>query len=108
MQYARALDHLLREIVFANPTWGHVYMLQIDVSDFFYRIGLHPADALKLGLIFPVDEGNEPLVSTTITLPMGWKNYPPLFYKATETVADLAKHTFCAHVPSRLHKMDDR
>ena len=54
-------------------------MLKADVSDGFYRIGLCPANAPNLDLIFPVDDGTKPLVANPLTLPMGWKNLPPLF-----------------------------
>ena len=53
IQYGRALDCLIREIVYADPALGCVYLLKADVSDRFYRIGLLPEDAPKLGLIFP-------------------------------------------------------
>ena len=62
-------------------------MLKAYVSDGFYRIGLRPAYAPKLGLIFPVDDGDELLFATPTTLPMGWKNLPPLFCTATKTIA---------------------
>ena len=39
---------------------------------------------------------------------MGWKNLPPLFCTATETVSDLANQALRAHSPSHLHKLDDR
>ena len=58
MQYGQILDCLLREIIFAAPAQGHVYMLKANVSDGFYRISLHPSDISKLGLIFPVDDGD--------------------------------------------------
>ena len=35
MHYGRALDRLLREIVFAEPALGPVYLLKADVSDDF-------------------------------------------------------------------------
>ena len=53
MQYSRALDRLIRKIVYADPALGYVYLLKADVSDGFYRIGLRPTDAPKLGLVFP-------------------------------------------------------
>ena len=53
MQYGRALDFLIRKIVYADPALGYIYLLKADVSDGFYRIGLRPEDAPKLGLIFP-------------------------------------------------------
>ena len=56
MKYGRALDRLILVIVYADPALGYVYMLKADVSDGFYRIGLRPEDAPKLGLIFPIGE----------------------------------------------------
>ena len=53
MKYGWALDRLLREIVYADPDLGYVYLLKANASDGFYRIGLRPEDAPKLGLIFP-------------------------------------------------------
>ena len=48
------------------------------------------------------------MVAIPLTLPMGWKNSPPLFCTATETVADLANRSLHSHHPSRPHKLDDR
>ena len=79
MQYGRALDRLLREIVYADPALGYVYLLKADVSDGFYRIWLCPEDATKLGLIFPSGADEETMVSINLTLTTGWKNPPPLF-----------------------------
>ena len=45
-------------------------MLKANVSGDFYRIGLRPGDALKLGPIFPMDDGNEPLVNIPLNLSM--------------------------------------
>ena len=71
MQYGRALDCLICEIVYADPALGYVYLLKADVSDGFYRIGLRPEDAPKLVLIFPSGGEEEPMVATPLTLPMG-------------------------------------
>ena len=43
----------------------------------------------------------------TLTLPMEWKNSPPIFSPATETVADLANTTFRCNVPALTHNLDD-
>ena len=90
MQYGRALDRLIREIVYADPALSYVYLLKEDVSNGFYRIGLRPEDAPNLGFIFPSGKEEEQMVAIPLTLPMGWKKSPPLFFTATETVADLA------------------
>ena len=79
MQYGRALDRLIRKMVYADPALGYVYMLKADVSNGFYRIGLRPEDAPKLGLVFPSNKEEDPMVVIPLTLPMGWKSYPPLF-----------------------------
>ena len=53
MQYGRALDCLLRELVYADPAIVYVYLLKSHISDGFYRIWLRPEDAPKLGMILP-------------------------------------------------------
>ena len=108
MQYGRELDRLIREIVYADPALGYVYLLKADVSDGFYRIGLCLEDEFKLGMIFPSGKEEEPMVAIPLTLPLGWNNSPPLFCTATETVADLANKSLCSHQPSKPHKLDDR
>ena len=64
MQYGQALDRLIREVVYADPVLGYIYMLKADVSNRFYRIGLRPEYAPKLGLIFPNGEEEDPMVAT--------------------------------------------
>ena len=81
-------------------------MLKTDVSDDFYRIGIRPEDAPKLGLIFPTGANEEPMVATPLTLPMVWKNSSPLFCTAMETVVDLANEALRSHKPIRPHKLD--
>ena len=97
MQYGRALDRLICEIVYADPALGYVLLLKTDVSDGFYRIGLRPEDAPKLGLIIPSGADEEPMVAIPLTLPTGWKNFPPILSTATETVADLANKSLHSH-----------
>ena len=107
-QYGQDLDLLLQETVFAKPKRGLVYMLKADVFGGFYWIRLRPTNAPNLGLIFPVDGGNEPLVATPLTLPMGWKNLPPLLCTTMESVDDLSNQALFAHAPLRTHKLDNR
>ena len=108
MQYGRALDRLLCDIVFADPALVPVYILKTDVSDGFYRIGVFPEDAPKLVLIFPSGANEEPMVAIPLMLPMGWKNSPPLFCTATETVAGFADEYLSSHHLSIPHKLDNR
>ena len=62
---------MLREIVYADPKLVPVHMIKANVSDGFYRVGLRPSDAAKLGLVFPSEAGEEHLVAIPLTLPMG-------------------------------------
>ena len=59
MKYGWALDRLIKEVVIADPALGPVYVLNADVSNGFYRIGLKPTDAPKLGLVFLSDRCGE-------------------------------------------------
>lgn len=90
MQFGRALERILSTIVEANPRYGPVYLIKIDISDGFYRIKMNVHDIPKLGVTFPSTEGEEPLVALPLFLPMGWKNSPPNFCAVTETIADVA------------------
>ena len=90
MQFGRALDRILRHILLADPTLGPVYMYKLDISDGFYRIWLRLEDIPKLGVVFPHQDGEDPLVAFPLVLPMGWKNSPPAFSAVTETIADVA------------------
>ena len=38
---------------------------------------------------------------------MGWKNSPPIFCMATETVVDLANAYLRCNTPAFLHRLDD-
>ncbi len=65
-------------------------MIKLDISDGFYRIGLNIDDIPKLGVVFPMLPGDKPLILFPLILPMGWKNSPPIFSTATDTIADIA------------------
>jgi hypothetical protein len=90
MQFGRSLERILWEILFANPAYGPVQMIKLDISDGFYRIGLNIDDIPKLGVVFPTLPGDKPLITFPLVLPMGWTNSPPIFSTATETIADIA------------------
>ena len=109
MQFGHALDRVLREILLANPKHGHVKLDKTDLSDGFYRVDVAPEDVPKLGVIFPSRPGQpEPLIALPLVLPMGWKNSPPIFSTATETIADLANSRLGdpSYQPSP-HPLDD-
>jgi hypothetical protein len=90
MQFGRALERILRQIVQANPKFGPVNLIKIDLADGFYRVWVRTEDIPKLGVSFPQLEGEEPLVAFPLSLPMGWTESPPYFCSVTETVADVA------------------
>lgn len=105
MQFGHALDRILREILLADPTMGPIYLLKLDISDGFYRINLAIEDIPRLGVVFPVAEGEEPLVAFPLVLPMGWTSSPPIFSAATETAADIANADIKKTLPVPTHPL---
>ena len=90
MQFGRALERILHLIRTANPHFGPVHLGKVDLSDGFYRLYLSDSSILKLAVTFPQYPGEEQLVASPLSIPMGWVESPPAFCVATETVADLA------------------
>jgi Reverse transcriptase (RNA-dependent DNA polymerase). len=108
MQFGHALARVLRHILLADPRNGPVYLMKLDIADGFYRIDLNPEDIPKLGVVFPSPPGVEPLVALPLVLPMGWKNSPPAFCTATETIADLANSQLQKSCAVRPHVLGPR
>jgi hypothetical protein len=107
MQFGHALERILREILLANPAFGPVHLMKLDISDGFYRIALNVDDIPKLGVAFPSARHDDPLVAFPLVLPMGWKNSPPIFSTATETIADLANARLQDLRPPLPHHLDN-
>ena len=108
MQFGLALDRILREILLANPEYGPVNLMKVDLSDGFYRISLNIGDIPKLGVVFPTEPGEDPLVAFPLVLPMGWRNSPPIFSTATETIADLTNERLLDPTPPQPHPLDEQ
>jgi hypothetical protein len=107
MQFGKALERILRNIVEADPKFGPVHLIKVDIADGFYRIWLNSHDIPKLAVSIPSFDENEPLVALPLVLPMGWTESPPYFCAATETVADIANQrlqTWTHSAPHRLEK----
>jgi len=107
MQFGKALLRVLQHTHLANPHLGPVCLSKIDISDGFYHIWVQAEDIPKLGVILPTREHEEPLVGLPLTLPMGWRESPPWFSSATETVADLANDTLSRSGPQLAHRLED-
>jgi len=105
MQFGPALDRFLREILLTDPQMGPLYMLKLDISNGFYRINLAIEDIPRLGVDFPVAEGEVPLVAFPLVLPMGWTSSPPIFSAATETAADIANADIKSALPVPVHPL---
>ena len=90
MQFGRALLRLLYQIRHANPKFGPVFAMKVDVADGFYRVNLNPSQALSLACLLPKEPNEPQLIAVPLALPMGWVESPPFFCAVTETVADLA------------------
>ena len=68
-------------------------------------MGLAPRDIQKLGVVFPIEDPNNPLIALPLVLPMGWKNSPPVFCTATETIADLTNNSIKLQTPMPQHPL---
>ncbi|CAB9501094.1 unknown protein [Seminavis robusta] len=90
MQFGKALHRIMTKVHQANPAHGPVYMSKVDIADGFYRVWIQANDIPKLGMLFPARDGEELMIAFPLVLPMGWKESPPNFSAATETVADMA------------------
>ena len=87
MQFGRAFQRLMQRIAYANPRFGPVHLLKVDLSDGYYRVPLNSRGALNLAVAIPSTR-RLPLVAIPMVLPMGWLESPPYFCMATETIAD--------------------
>jgi hypothetical protein len=90
MQFGRTLQRILQGIFDADPRFGPVHLIKVDIADGYYRVYINPTDIPKLGVVFPTKAGEEPMVAFPLRLPMGWVESPPYFCAAAETACDLA------------------
>jgi len=110
MQFSNALQRILQRIAYANPKFGPVHLLKLDLSDGYYRVRLSPEAALELAVLIPGDTPNSSLVGIPLSLPMGWAQSPPYFCAYTETAADLANNALGRPIatPHRLEEESQR
>jgi hypothetical protein len=77
MQFGRALERIITQAVRADPRFGPVKFIKIDLTDGFYRVFIRAEDIPKLGVAFPCLDAKEPLiVAFPLALPMGWTESP--------------------------------
>ncbi len=110
MQFGRALDRILAQLLHADPSHGPVHLIKVDLSDGFYRVLVRARDIAKLGVAIPSLPGEEPLIAFPLALPMGWTESPPYFCMVTESITDdanLALHRHGIPLPHRLDTVAD-
>ena len=61
MQFGRALQRILQAILHADPRFGPVYLIKVNIADGFYRVWVNTGDIPKLGVVFPTLPNTEPL-----------------------------------------------
>ena len=66
MQFGRTLQRILQGIFDADPRFGPVYFIKVDIADGFYRIWTNPADIPKMGVVFPTKLGDWTVVCETV------------------------------------------
>jgi hypothetical protein len=106
MQFGKTLERLLHAIVEADPAFGPVHLIKVDIADGFYRVWLNISDIPKLAVAVPALDGAAPLLAIPLVLPMGWTESPPHFCSMTETVADVANDRARAGWVPPPHRLD--
>jgi hypothetical protein len=107
MKFGKALQRIIQSLVDANPKYGPVYLIKVDIADGFYRIWLNTQDILKLACTLPVQLREEPLLALPLVLLMGWTESPPCFCPTTETIADITNKCLVNHWPAPPHRLED-
>ena len=108
MQFGRALQRVVTNIVHADPHYGPPYLAKIDIADGFYRVWIRAADVPTLGVILPGndDDAHTTLVAFPLALPMGWVESPPYFTTLTETACDLTNRAMSSHEQLPEHRLE--
>jgi hypothetical protein len=106
MQFGKTLERILHAIVEADPQYGPVHLIKVDIADGFYRVWLNSSDIPKLAVAVPALDGDTPLLAIPLVLPMGWTESPPYFCAMTETVADIANERAAAGWIPPPHRLD--
>lgn len=108
MQFGHALNILLQEILLANPKFGPIKLMKVDLSDRFYCISLIIEDIPKFLVTFPTKSGKKKLIVLPLVVPMGRKNSPPIFSVLTKTKTNLANHIIESGVKPSSHYLDKK
>ena len=106
MQFGRALDRILAQLLHADPSHGPVHLIKVDLSDGFYRVLVRAQDIVKLGVAIPSLPGEEHLIAFPLALPMGWTESPPYFCMITESITDDANADLQRGVLPLPHRLD--
>ena len=86
MQFGHALQRILQCMYDADPRYGSIDTMKVDIADGFYHVGLAPEDVPSLGVCLPPGPDGKTLVASPLVLPMGWVESPPHFCAVTETI----------------------
>jgi hypothetical protein len=70
-------------------------MIKLDISDGFNWICLNTDDIHKLGVVFPTLPFDKPLIAFPLVLTIRWKNCPPVFLTAPETILLILPMSIC-------------
>ena len=99
MQFGHALQQIMQRMYDADPRHGTIYMMEVDTTDGFYRLGLSPEDVPYLWVCLPLSPDGKTLVAFPLVLLTGWVESPPQFSAVTETVAKLSNTALREQTP---------
>ena len=108
MQFGKALERIHQHVAFADPKFGELQGLKVDIGDGFYRVPVSNSGVRKLGVLMPKMPGLPPMVAFPLVLPMGWTEAPPFFCEFTETACDLTNQELQRNKRHGTHPLEER
>jgi hypothetical protein len=97
MQFGRALQGILETILNANPQYGPIHLIKVDIANGFYRVWVNSSDIPKLGVIFPTLPNSEPLVAFPPSPPYGLDRVTALLLHHDQNLCGLSQPTGSTH-----------
>ena len=90
MKFGYCLPCLLQKIWEADPYYGPVLLSTWDISDAFHQYIMTEEDVGAFAYVVPpLTMDKMAYLCVELVIPMGWVNYPPFLFVASEVEVDL-------------------
>ncbi len=106
MQLGKALDHILQQIAYTDPTHGPPLLQKFNLSHSYYHVRLSPEVALELAVVIPGFNQHQTLIAIPLCYQMEWTHSPPYFCAFMETIADVCNTKLIQQIPHPPHHLE--